>query len=70
MFTTQEWLTTSQIRSYFSRMRLTNTKKMDQNISFNSSNSTTFDSNQYEDEQDSDEEAHAEVSHYFILIIK
>jgi hypothetical protein len=61
IFSIDEWLTTSQVRSYFSRMRLTTIKKTDQVSSTGRSKRTTFITNEDEEEQDFDDEADAEV---------
>ncbi|CAF1477108.1 unnamed protein product [Rotaria sp. Silwood1] len=62
MFNVDEWLTTSQVRSYFSRMRLTAMKKIDQLSSFGATQHTTIVDNDNEEQQESDEEANAEES--------
>ncbi|CAF3832630.1 unnamed protein product [Rotaria sp. Silwood1] len=62
MFNVDEWLTTSQVRSYFSRMRLTAMKKTDQLSSFGATQHTTIVDNDNEEQQESDEGANAEES--------
>ena len=62
IFNMDEWLTTGQVRSYFSRMKLTTMKKIDP-LSSRASKQTTFIDNKDEDEEEEglDEEANAEV---------
>ena len=61
VFNTNEWLTTGQIRSYFSRMRVTNLKTMNQSSSYNVSQRTNFSPDEDEEENDLDDEVDAEV---------
>jgi hypothetical protein len=62
IFNINEWLTTGQIRSYFSRMRRSTMKKIDQMSSSGDSRRTTYLQNVDEEEQDPDGEADAEVN--------
>lgn len=60
VFSPDEWLTTSQIRSFFSRMRTTSIKTMDLSSSLDSSQ-RSFINDAYEAEHDIFDEGCAEV---------
>ena len=57
LFNIDEWLTTSQVRSYFSRMRLGTIKKSDQQPSHSNSTRSSVINNEYQQENDLDEDA-------------
>ena len=61
MFEIDEWLTVSQVRSYFSRMKAANMKKIGQLPFSGASQHATFTNNEDEQELDLDDEANDEV---------
>lgn len=64
MFGINEWLTASQIRSYFSRIRLTKSK---QTSSVSHLKSSQF-MDSFDNEDDDDEDAYFEVTLFFMIL--